>query len=319
MNIVLVNSLVHKQTVPIETDEESMANPDSRDPDTNEPLTPVVRVKKIAAQNDPENANSFTTYETENQVTLEAEVLPADWAQGAVVSWTLDDSPADNFITPLPSNLPAAGVRSGFSVDVKNPADGVPAPFRYRIVANAAKAGKDVSSKPRAIKQDEIDKCRQEYVDFGIELLKVPRSSFTVGVGMDPEMVKYKDCLAYIYPSRAQDAKDLVAKFDGVKITGGYRSPRRNWDIYKDRDPDARAVKTSWHMFGNAVDLDFLPHEAANWKKLWDWEGTTIPKILEAPGGVPMIKKDSNGLLTIFKPYKEPSLYGSGYCLHLGE
>ena len=323
---VLCYGFAHDRDIPIETDEESMANPDSRDPDTNEPLTPVVRVKKIAAQNDPENANSFTTYETENQVTLEAEVLPADWAQGAVVSWTLDDSPADNFITPLPSNLPAAGVRSGFSVDVKNPADGVPAPFRYRIVANAAKAGKDVSSKPRAIKQDEIDKCRQEYIDLSNPeksedltaskyFSKYARSEFTLGVDgeKDPDYVKYISCLAHVFPKKADVVVGLAnnpqIKFK-IDVTSGYRSPIKNAGI--------GGVWDSSHLFGEGLDIVPEPASPENFKILW--ENTDCPKILERPGVVIMaVCKTGEETPRFMKGYSELNMYKLANCVHVGD
>ncbi len=288
------------------------------------PITPVLRMKMVTLPND---RVSFTSAGNENLIGLNATVLPVCLNDSVNVIWQVGDDPGDYIDSGTPVQ-PAPGPASSFRVEnfPNDPTKGLPAatagrplPLAYKVTAHIIRNGVMTKVEAKA-QQDEIDKCRQEYIDFGIPLTDVSRSRFTVGVGIDPEMVKYKDCFAHIYPSRAQEARDLVAKFSGVKVTSGYRSPRRNWDIYKDRDPTAKAVKTSWHMFGRAVDLDFLPHSAKNWEDLWKAAGK--PKILEANQGVPMIGVKADGTEWTAERYVNyllKDIHDLGYCLHLGE
>ena len=75
-------------------------------------------------------------------------------------------------------------------------------------------------------------------------------------------------------------------------------------------------------MFGEAVDLDYLPHSAEKWETLW--QAADKPKILEKTGGVPMIKIRTDG--TEWRSddypaniYSLEDIFNRGYCLHLGE
>ncbi|PIS47532.1 MAG: hypothetical protein COT17_03045, partial [Elusimicrobia bacterium CG08_land_8_20_14_0_20_51_18] len=59
-------------------------NPYDRDPITGEPITPLVRVKEIIL---PNENKSFTTVSSENHITLQAEVLPEDFAEKSEITW----------------------------------------------------------------------------------------------------------------------------------------------------------------------------------------------------------------------------------------
>jgi hypothetical protein len=202
----------------------------------------------------------------------------------------------------------------------------------YKVTARYVYGdGSDPVTSVKTVRQDEIDKCRQEYVDFDTPrfgpLSAVPgREAFQIGVSPDPDnpkMVSYKDCFAHILPSRAQEAKELKAEFPGVDITSGYRSPRRNWDLYKHKKEIPQAAWSSWHIFGRAIDLDYLPHSAENWEDLWG--ATVSPKILEANGAIPMLyvktndSEEKRGRGYPADIYERSALFGLGYCLHLGE
>ncbi|HBB65689.1 MAG TPA: hypothetical protein DCZ93_00005, partial [Elusimicrobia bacterium] len=117
---------------------------------------------------------------------------------------------------------------------------------------------------------------------------------------------------------------DLKARFPGVAITSGYRSPRKNWDLYqnaydkylKEGKELPESIWTSRHMFGDAVDLSYASgySNAQNWQSLWEAAGP--PKLFEWSG--PRIVMNQNGKIGVYTDYSFEYIYSRGNCVHLG-
>lgn len=245
------------------------------------PVTPLVRMGMVRSPND---GVSFTSVVNENKIGLDAHVLPACLNADSNVTWEVADAPGDFMDSGTPAQ-PAAGPISYFTVgsgDFPQPSDieghslGRPLPLSYKVTASMGYKG--VSQKAVAIvRQDEIDKCRQEYIDFGIGLVGVQRSKFTLGIGGGfVDLKDVLDCFAHIYPQKEADkVKTLRAAGHGVTVTSGYRSPRGNWYI------GSNLLTNSAHLFGLAVDIAPDPLADSNWKTIWNASGCA--KILERP------------------------------------
>jgi len=248
----------------------------------NPDVTPMLRISNIGYPND---GVSFTTLFGENKVDLAADLKP-DTPEyntlSAGIAWTVEDSKDDDMDSGDPDN-PAAGPATYFYVThVPEAPTGRQFPLKYKIDASVDTPKGRVKAYPRSIRQDVIDKCRQEYFD-----LSTPEYDLTApgyfsrytrplfSPGTDGEFVKYSDCFAHIYPQeRAQEALSLRAGFQGefgVRVTSGYRSARHN--------RREGGVWNSVHQFGEAVDIQAGPVNGANMRKLW--LATECPKILE--------------------------------------
>ncbi len=283
------------------------------------PITPVLRMKMVTLPND---RVSFTSAGNENLIGLNATVLPVCLNDSVNVIWQVGDAPDDYIDSGTPAQ-PAPGPASSFRVEnfPNDPTKGLPAapagrplPLAYKVTAHIIRNGVMTKVEAKA-QQDEIDKCRQEYIDVGVAFTEISRNRFRIGTDKNFSQ-DVKDCYSYIYPTRADEAVTLVSQFPRTKISSGYRSPRSNLDLYKGKNPLPPAAKTSRHMFGDAVDIKYLS-APKDWKGLWD--DAVEPKILEAPGVKAMLVKESATTPTVVKPpYTEPSLYDQANCLHLG-
>ena len=250
----------------------------------NPEVTPMLRISNIGYPND---GVSFTTLFGENKVDLAADLKP-DTPEyntlSAGIAWTVEDSKDDDMDSGDPDN-PAAGPATYFYVThVPEAPTGRQFPLKYKIDASVDTPKGRVKAYPRSIRQDVIDKCRQEYLDFDLTLNEVNRSRFTPGT--HPEYAQNPlDCYAYIYPSRATEAEGLKTQFV-IRVNSGYRSPRKNMVV--------RGAVESRHMFGDAVDIEVLPETPSNYHSLW--QSAANPKMLEISHTI-ILKRDSSGEL----------------------
>ena len=317
---VICRSYTHKRNVPAALPEASSANPFDRDPITNKPLTPVVRVKEVVTQNTNE---SFTSDAAENLIRFKALVLPDDFAEESVVTWNVIDDPRDNYESAIPAQNPVPATDSKFDavyrVWLDNVDGGRPSPLRYLVTAKAVAGDKEVLSPFRELKQDETDKCRQEYVDYNIGLTEVSKSRFTAGLHLEYSK-QVRDCFAYIYPAReAQKVDSLRAAGHAIVVTSGYRSPRHNI-LY------VKSTVLSAHLYGEAVDVNpnGVSLAASAWKELWEAPQSTCGKILET-GRADTMLWCANGETdadmkrgSAFPTMSPSSIYSIANCIHLG-
>lgn len=314
---LVCRSYTQLSNVPASLPSASSANPFDRDPVTHKPLTPVVRVRELTTQNTNE---SFTTNISENLVGLKAIVLPEDFAEQSVITWNVIDDPRDNYASALPHQNPVPKPDSKFEavyrVWLDNVPDGRPAPLRYLVTAKATVDDKEALSPYRELKQDEIDKCRQEYVDYEIPLNEVPKSTFTAGLHSRYSK-QVRDCFAYIYPSvEAQKVDKLLAAGHQLVVTSGYRSPRHNIRYVE-------STARSTHIYGEAVDIRPVKTNlnAEGWKELWISTQTTCPKSLESsPKDVMMWCNGTQAIPQYWNSYPgtDDLMYQSATCIHLG-
>lgn len=298
---------------------EEMEEAITADPSANEancpsgccPVTPLVRMGMIHPPND---GISFTSAANENKIGLDARVLPACLNADDTVVWEVADAPGDFIDSGTPAQ-PTAGQISYFTVGSGTfpPAPtGRPLPLSYKVTANIVHQG--VPKKSVAIvRQDEIDKCRQEYIDFGIPLTEVARNRFDIG--LDGLGTPY-DCYAHIFPKERYDEVVLLREIFTIRINSGYRSPRANKFVAGSN------TLRSWHMFGRAIDIEVLPETPLTYYSLWT--KTKNPKLLENSQGY-LVKRDSSGNLIIGDDgggYPVPFVFfdvvQSGW-MHLGE
>lgn len=289
------------------------------------PLTPVLRA---AASGKNYGSFTSTSVNEENRVELAAVLLPTCLNPGAV-TWVVADAPEDYINSGTPAQ-PGPGQGSFFTVGsgvfpVAN--QGRPLPLAYKVTASHDNDGSPVTADV-VIRQDEIDKCRQEYIDWSkpdknltaLEYFsRYIWSDFSIGVDgvNDPDYVKYIDCYAYIPPSRENDVETLRSKVSfPIDVISGYRSPRKNGL------QSPAGVWNSVHQFGGAVDI--VPsattdeERAARFKELW--YKTSCPKALERSGAKVMAVCDVGQSTSTYKStYNESNVFGLANCIHLGD
>ena len=281
-DVICRGHAVTKREVALELNREETANPNDIYPETGKPRTPILRIIEVGYPND--NV-SFTTAQGENGVSAVAELLPKDYYRDfqSGIHWTIEDSPDDPINSGNPEDPAYGGDTADFQITAPAAPTGRTHPLRYKLKAEVITPEGTFVSTPRIVKQDEIDKCRQEYLDYEfkdaskLDFAAVPRNRFTIGLGSD--FVKLPtDCYAYIYPTRAQEVLDLKTTHPEllIVVTSGYRSPRKNIGSTAD------SASKSWHMYGNAVDIAVAGNAIyGNTKKLFLWEYLGLPKMLE--------------------------------------
>ena len=121
----------------------------------------------------------------------------------------------------------------------------------------------------------------------------MPRSTFTIGLGSEFVGTQY-DCYAHIYPNRAGEIATLRETYS-IQVNSAYRSPRANKFV-----AHSKAITTSWHMFGRAIDIEVLPETAISYKKLW--KSVRCPELLESGDGI-LLKCDVNDNVTGLSQY----------------
>lgn len=298
--------------------------------------TPIVQITLVQPPND---GKSFTTADGENRVVLQARLLPASLDQN-LIHWDTEDAPDDFIDSGIAQMEENYGPENALKMRLTTAGGGVPVagtgralPLGYLITARADVPGKVVVPSVITVKQDQIDKCRQEYIDWsktGEDLTAPPyfsryvRGDFLTGIDgvHDPDYVRYIDCYAHIPPSRETEVEILRSKVSfPIDVTSGFRSPRKN------RLQSPAGKWNSSHQFGDAVDI--VPknltaqNRAERFKALWN--NTSCPKILETTGAIVMAfcknvgdsisyNNDTNG-----EPYNESNMYGLANCLHLGK
>jgi hypothetical protein len=254
--------------------------------------TPMLRIVNIGYP-DANDRVSFTTLPNENKIDLVAEVSPANLAGD--IQWKVEDSEDDHVVSGNPGLTLPLGPESSFLAMAPAAPSGRPGPLEYKVQASVVTPKGLVKSYPRYVKQDVIDKCRQEYVDFGVPWEEVGRNRFSVG-GSEYS-VDIVDCYAYIYPDeRAGQLSGLRSQINEffVKVTSGYRSPRGN------RKAGSKS-NLSKHLFGDAVDIAPRPVDVngSNMKLLWNLSPT--PKLLEKGASIILRSWETPTNDTVFK------------------
>ncbi|HBB65916.1 MAG TPA: hypothetical protein DCZ93_01170 [Elusimicrobia bacterium] len=218
-----------------------------------------VNVKTVTNERRTTAQDSFTTLSSENSIFILAEILPARVAPelNGNVRWTVAGM---NTQSGRPSE-PVGGNPSRFRVSVPPiPAwpSGRPGPLGYRVFARVEQDGGAIGSTGKSILQDELDQCRQEYVDMN-KLTKPGRADFTnaatyVNPGDFPfanstSKINYGQYHWAVF-SIGQILQDIRNEYGGVMLTSsGYRNPRFNASLPK-------SDRNSPHIYGEAADID---------------------------------------------------------------
>jgi len=241
----------------------------------------------------PNDGKSFTTAEGENLIGLRAQLLPQNQYNQSIIKWHIERTNADSGSPRASADGPYSDFGAVLGDNPENvpvrPA-GRPLPLRYKVYATAEVNNKPLVSEEKIVTQDEIDKCRQEYIDFGIVLDSVPRGRFVAG--LNSEFAKNPlDCFAHILSQRAGEVAALRENRT-IRVNSAYRSPRKNKSV--------KGAPLSWHIFGNAIDIEILPETALNYQVLWD--DVDCPELLESNGRV-LMGCDASGVITGLPQY----------------
>lgn len=307
------------------------AVPPDEGPEVGDPsVTPMLRISNVYYPND---GVSFTTHDDEKTVTLEAELRPTTPEYTALaknISWEVRDSPLD--APDMDSGDPAdpePGESTAFAVTAPQALSGRKLPLKYMIQAEVMTPKGLIKSYPRHVKQDDIDKCRQEYIDFNAPLTEISRVRFTPGI--DSEYLEKKDrgsCYAYIYPElEASKVNALRGAGYTPRVTSGYRSPKRQFELSGSKMAKRDKVKNSTHIYGEAVDIapSWADKNVSGWKDLWTSPAAACPKTLEKknPNDEIGVMSWCNGSQTEpengrFYPGTDELMYQAAYCIHLG-
>lgn len=244
----------------------------------------------------------------------EFSVLPHN---AAIITWTVADYEGDFMVSGTPRlDGGNAGAAKDVYFELGTPGvpiedTGRPAPLTYTAKAEAwFPDGRHLTSRTKILKQDEIDKCRQEYIDYvtvngkKLEISGVPRNRFIGDI--NSEFVKNPlDCYAYINPSRAQEIIDLRNSYKElfeIEVKSGYRSPRKNLLFTEG------SAETSWHMYGYAVDV--VPKPKTDINKNILWAKILPPKILERASSPNIILKyiSETEITELLREFVEPTI-----------
>ncbi|OGR63471.1 MAG: hypothetical protein A2X34_01415 [Elusimicrobia bacterium GWC2_51_8] len=312
-----------------ELETNTAANPNDRAPN-GRPYTPVLRITKVVL---PNNTKSFTTYIRENAIHMEAQLLPTDYYGQNLITWTLEDEPNDGLNSGSPAMTSNTGPNGDFNVnqsDIPPAPTGRPEPLNYRTFVTADILGAydepvKLFSRSVSLRQDEIDKCRQEYFDLSVpgkDLSLEPyfgrfiRSKFKLGI--DAKYVKYTDCFAYIYPETKIKILDIIweqlkNELTRIEVTSGYRSARHN--------KINGGVWNSAHIFGEALDTAPIPLSGESKENLWN--KTPSPRLLENANDKtkPILLKDgeSSSGIDVLPRNNVSDEFDKATHIHLGE
>lgn len=291
--------------------------------------TPIVQITQVLQPND---GKSFTTFDGENRVVLQARLLPATLDQN-LIHWNTEDDPNDHITSGIAQMEASYGPSNALRMRFTSVGGGVPVapsgrplPLSYVVTAEATVPGKVVITSMRTVKQDEIDKCRQEYIDWkapipdlGNHLSYAPRSKFIQGIAGD--FGGYKDCYANIYPTQeAQVAFNLRNAGHLLNINSGYRSPRHNMLT-------VHSSTSSPHLFGDAVDITPTDTSPAGWQELWEAPEARCPKALEYDKNATILFCGSDGIIWQGSAFPEGAVLPNDIqvfsiqknCIHLGK
>ena len=154
-------------------------------------------------------------------------------------------------------------------------------------------------------KIDDIDKLRQEYVDYNVTVPK--RKEFTsvrkVTVSNRTGLLNYGNYNFAIITSKLTMGITGLKRTLGSKfiITSGYRNPKK-------QVTQLRKSATSRHCYGDAVDIGTYPKSDKEWKKIAKLVCNSTPK----PSWVePMYRSTNNHVHVDWGPKRRP---GSSYC-----
>ena len=287
--------------------------------------TPIVQITQVLPPND---GKSFTTADGENRVVLQARLLPANLDQN-LIHWDTEDAPDDFIDSGIAQMEENYGPENALKLRLTTAGGGVPVaatgralPLGYVVTAGANVPGKVVVPSVITVRQDQIDKCRQEYVDMGVGLrAELVRSAFTVGLH-DEYAKRVRDCYAYIFPHQeAQKVMSLRNAGHHVKVTSGYRSPRYNASV--------NSSTNSVHIFGEGVDINPSDSElnTEGWKALWVADQATCAKSLELSPTQVMLgcwgneaapSKWGSFPVGVTPSNYDELVYGQATCIHLG-
>ena len=199
-----------------------------------------------------DGTGTFTSRAAENVIGLEAQMVPPTSALSNSVTWTVDDDPRDAVDCGDPAD-PPAGMTAQFSVNPPPASNGRGAPLSYRIRATLTVNGQQQSQTNYAT-QDEIDQCRQEYIDMGKNTVPHRGDFVSAATYVDPGSFAFHEINSGDYSvavfAIAQHLQNIRNQFGHpMAVNSGYRNPVHNMNL-PGSAPESR------HIYGRAADID---------------------------------------------------------------
>jgi len=230
---------------------------------------------------------TFTTQTGENQISCVADIKPdsLDATYNGNIEWDIEDNPNVGGDSGNP-NDPNNGNTITWSASIPpipRDSDGRGFPLSYRIRARLT-IGSDTVISDTFITQDEIDQCRQEYVDFNYSRDIPERNRFT--------QTKHSNHYSFGNLNSGDYSWAIIEDnlLNGLEATGtnfpnnwenlscAYRNPIHNANV--------GGVLTSWHLEGRAADIDGDSYEE-NYKIYQAMAGTGFIERIAEPDGDP--------------------------------
>ncbi|MFH1074639.1 MAG: D-Ala-D-Ala carboxypeptidase family metallohydrolase, partial [Candidatus Firestonebacteria bacterium] len=209
---------------------------------------------KITEVSGPNTGGSFTTNTGENQINCKADIKPdsLDSANNSNIVWVADDDPGDSINSGDPAD-PSNGNDVNFTATAPAAATGRGASLKYRVSASLTIGTSTSTATVTYISQDEIDQCRQEYMDMN-KATKPGRTSFSTSGGSAhftfEELSRYDDYVCAIITGGLTAGLEATRTNFGnraMTVNSGYRNPIHNVSV--------GGVAERKHIYGHAADI----------------------------------------------------------------
>ena len=197
------------------------------------------------------NEGSFTSLTGENEVLYSAVTFPPS-SNEYLVNWTIEDWPDDDVESGDPDD-PPQGPSGIFTIeDLPVAPDGRGGPLKYLVAARLEIEG-SVITKEDSIKQDELDQCRQEYIDLNKHFLPGREEFVNEGTYVDPGHFPFSEIntgdyswAIFTIAQHLENIRNAIGS-QNMPVNSGYRNPVHNANI--------GGATESRHIYGDAVDI----------------------------------------------------------------
>lgn len=225
--------------------------------------TPQISITETVTPNDND---SFTTLDAENDIELTAEITPSSFApaNNPNIEWEIQDDPNVDGQSPVPNTTTLRGNEVSLAIAIPLVPNGRNwNTLNYRVRAKVTIDGEEITSDWVTFQQDEIDMMRQQYIDMG--KTTTPARNEFINAGSTAHFALYTNgnpdgacrCGNHEYHiwSIMDDLEDVRAQLGHpMPVASGYRCPIHN--------AAEGGATNSQHIYGTAADVTALDYDS---------------------------------------------------------